>query len=42
VVRADKLVRRSVSGEMPTLKVVGLRWVIVRHVPMIDNVSEIG
>lgn len=41
MVRADKLVRRSVSGEMPTLKVVGVKWVIVRHVPMFDSMSGI-
>lgn len=33
VVREPRLVRRRVSGETPTLKCVGVKWVIVRQVP---------
>ena len=31
--RLPRFVRRRVSGETPTLKVVGVKEVIVRHVP---------
>ena len=33
-VREWRVVRRRVSGDMPTVKVVGVRWVIVRQVPI--------
>lgn len=37
--RAPRFVRRRVSGDTPTVKWVGVKEVMVRHVPALVNLS---